>query len=152
MITVSVERSTQAAPKPLIDRIWLGAEWRSIRSGVKGLAVEYDDGRHQSVHVCMDSRPSYLAMTVNRFRDSGSRISFFYSRLPRGVVRQTGLWEARATDRGCRLRLLRRLELQRAQGESDASFREREDIHTDLLKQHLSLILDVVAQSEATGS
>jgi hypothetical protein len=71
--------------------------------------VEYDDGRHQSVQVCVDWKLSYLAMSIMRFRDNASRISFFYSRLPQRIVKQTGVWEARATEAGCCLRLIRSL-------------------------------------------
>jgi hypothetical protein len=144
MILVAGERMTQASPQFLIDRIWSGAEWKPIHSGIKGLAIEYDDGWHQSVQIYVDWRPRNLAMSIMRFRDSTSRISFFYSRLPPGVVKQTGVWEARAVGGGCCLRLIRSLQLQRGKAESAASFHAREDARRMLLTEHLGLILDAV--------
>jgi hypothetical protein len=150
MITVAVERTTQSSPQVLIDGIWSGLEWKRHRSGILGLAIEYDDACHQSVQVCVDWRPRYLSMSVVRFRDSATRISFFYSRLPPGVVQQLGVWEASAVDGGCCLRLVRKVQLQRGRTESAALFRAREEAHRILLeghlREHLGLILDVEGQ------
>jgi hypothetical protein len=85
-------------------------------------------------------------MSVMRYRESTSRISYFYSRPPSGVAKQIGLWEARpAVGGGCRLVLVRMMELVRRSGETDSLFKMRETAHGEMLRQHLGLTLDVVA-------
>ena len=145
MITVAVERSSVASPRTMIDRIWAGLEWTSLRAGMRGLAIEYDDGEHQSVQVCLDWGPRIVALSIMRFRDSACRISSFYSLPPQGVIRQQGLWEARAVDDGCRLRLLRSVELRRGSMESPGSYRAREQAYEPVLRRHLHPIMDAVA-------
>jgi hypothetical protein len=147
MITIAVERIVPVAPRSLIDRIWSGVEWRPARSGVKALAIDYDDGLHQSVQVCVGWRSGHLPMSVMRFREGTSRISYFYSRPPSGVAKQIGLWEARPAGGGCRLLLVRMMELARRSGETDSSFRMRETAHGEMLRQHLGMTLDVVAEA-----
>nr|WP_294524195.1 hypothetical protein [uncultured Rhodopila sp.] len=148
MITIAVERTAPVTPRSLIDRIWSGVEWRLARSGVEALAIDYDDGFHQSVQVCVGWRTGHLAMSVMRYRESMSRISYFYSRPPNGVAKQTGLWEARPAGGGCRLLLMRTMELVRGSGETDSLFRQRETAHGEMLRQHLGLTLDVVAEGQ----
>lgn len=143
-ITVAVERTVPAPPDRLIDRIWSATEWHLDRPGVRGLAIEYDDGRHQSVHICADWKGRNLAMSVMRFRDSAGRITFFYSRLPPGLATQSGAWEAHAHPEGCRVRFTRTLQLQRGRAEDADAFQAREDAYGDLMKQGMGLILDDV--------
>jgi len=145
MITVAVERFARVSPPCMIDRIWSGLEWKAWRAGVRGLAIEYDDGENQSVQICVDWGPRYVPMSIMRFRDSASRISFFYSLLPEGVVRQHGTWEACALDDGCRLRLVRSVELRRGSAESTASYQAREDAYEAALRGHLRPIMAAVA-------
>ena len=124
----------------------MGAEWQSDRAGIKGLAIEYDDGCHQSVQLCVPWGVGYLAMSIMRFRDSASRISFFHSRPPPGLVTQAGIWDARGDDNGCCLRLVRSLQLECGKAESLASLRAREDAYGALIKDRIGQILDDVAQ------
>ncbi len=128
----------------MMDRIWSGIEWRRLRPGIKGLAIEYDDGGYQSVQVCVDWGPRYVAMSIMRFRDSASRISFFYSRPPQGVIQQTGAWEACAAPDGCCLRLVRCVQLRRGPIESTASFRAREAGYETMLRDTMRPILEAV--------
>ena len=145
MITFVVERRVSSPPKFLIDQIWSGAEWRASRSGIKGLAIEYDDGHHQSMQVCIDWKPRDLALSIMRFRDSALRISFFYSRLPHGIVKQAGIWEAYSVNKGCHLKLTRSLEMRRGKAEDTASFHAREGAYSTLLQEYQGLMLDAVA-------
>src|SRR4051794_39436764 len=101
MVTIVVERIVHASPRSLMDRIWAGAEWRIAKSDIKGLVIEYDDGQNQSVQICVAHKSEYSALTIMRFRDSISRISFFYSRPPHGVVHQSGMWEAHSNESRC---------------------------------------------------
>ncbi len=149
MITVTVERAALAAPRDMIDQIWSGLEWKVAAAGVRGLAIEYDDGQHQSVQVCVDWGPRYVALSIMRFRDSAARISFFYSLPPEGVIRQHGLWEARAHEDGCRLRLTRSVELRRGSAESTASYHSREDAYEALIRSHLRPLMDAAAPPTA---
>jgi hypothetical protein len=141
-ITVAVERVAAAPPERLIDRIWSGTEWNLGRPGVKGLAIEYDDGKHQSVHICADWRGQNLTMSVMRFREGAGLITFFYSRLPPGVSRQSGIWEAYAHQEGCRVRFTRSLQLQRGKAEDAGAFHAREEAFGDIIKQSMALSLD----------
>jgi hypothetical protein len=152
MITISIECNAPFSPRSLIDRIWSGVEWRLARSGIKGLAIDYDDGQHQSVQICVDWRSGYLAMSVMRFRESGSRIGFFYSRPPKGVVKQSGSWEARAIGNGCCLKLVRNLELARGPAESAMSLLARERAYGEMLQDHLGLTLDLVTRRDSGES
>lgn len=149
MVTILVERIVRTSPRSLMDRIWAGAEWRIARSDIKGLVIEYDDGQNQSVQICVAFKNDYSALTIMRFRDSISRISFFYSRPPHGVVHQSGMWEARSIESQCTFRLVRNLRLQRRKSESDISLHAREAAYGSVLKEHLSLVLDSVARHES---
>jgi hypothetical protein len=136
-------------PHLVINQIWSGAEWRLPQSGVRGVAIEYDDGFHQSVHVCVDAQPCYLTLSVKRFRNSIARISFFYSRPPKGLDQQSGTWEAHPAGSGCCLRLVRNVRLQRNNLESDSSFSARESAYGSLLADHLGRVLDGVLRRVA---
>jgi hypothetical protein len=146
MVTIDVECPTQSSPQNLIDRIWSGLEWSSDRSGIKGLAIEYDDGRHQSVQLCVDWQRKYTSLSLMRFRDSLSRISFFYSRLPPGFIRQSGTWEAHTYDGCTHLRLTRSLQLECGELESILRFRAREDAYAAFLEERLTLSVQAIAK------
>src|SRR5262249_3546011 len=79
---VAAERVVPGGPEALLRRIWSGVEWQPAPPDLKGLAIEYDDGWNQSVHLCVDWGTRPFAMSVVRFCDSAGRISFFYSRPP----------------------------------------------------------------------
>src|SRR5947209_1691283 len=145
MIQASLERTVNVQPQVMIDRIWSGIEWQQNRHGICGVAVEYDDGEHQTMHLCVDWKPDHLTISIIRFRDSAFRISYFYSQPPPRISRQSGAWEAwRHVANGCVLRLTRRLELTKSKNESDSSHAEREKMHGQILQEHLGLILNVV--------
>ena len=146
VITLAAERVVPAAPETLIRRIWSGAEWQPAPPDLKGLAIEYDDGRNQSVHLCVNWGTKPLAMSVVRFCDTERRISFFYSRPPPGVVRQTGMWETEAVGDGTRVRLVRHMQLQRGKAESAVSFRTRSDAYGRMLTAHMDLMLDRITR------
>jgi hypothetical protein len=151
MITVEVERMSVAAAEGMIDRVWSGAEWGQNLPGLSGLAVEYDDGQRQSVQLCFAWRGGHIAMSVIRFRDSPTRIAFFYSRLAPGVARQTGVWEARPVAGGSCLRLWRSLELRRGHAENTNAFQARESAYRPVLKESARLVLDQVMRSDLLG-
>jgi hypothetical protein len=148
MITVEVKRPMLARAVSAIDHVWSGVEWNLQPHGLRGLAIEYDDGRYQSVHLCVDWGPHYLAMSIIRFRDSDGRITFFHSRPPPGIVRQTGIWDAEPVADGCCLRLVRTFELQCGKKESAESFHAREQAHAILLQDRMRSVLDRIAQDE----
>jgi len=146
MISVTVERTAPIAPQELIDRLWSGAEWRIAGPKSGGLAIEYDDGRHQAIQLCVNAGRCFRAMSIMRFRDNPSRISFFYSRPPEGVVQQTGVWEACPSDEGCCLTLQRTLRLARHRSEAEASFAAREAAHETYLREYLAGLLESVTK------
>jgi hypothetical protein len=146
MITIAAECAAQSSAQSLVDLIWSGAEWHLARFGIKGVAIEYDDGQHQSVQVCVDWQRRNLPLSIRRFRDTASRISFFYSQPPPSVLRQTGIWEARGAGDACYVSLVRRLELQRGKNESSDAFRVREQAYGELLQAHLDRILEAVVR------
>nr|WP_294524668.1 hypothetical protein [uncultured Rhodopila sp.] len=144
MITLAAECTARFSALSLVDRIWSGAEWHAARSGIQGVAIANDDGQSQSVHLCVDWQRRGLALTLERRRENASRISFFYSRPPLGVLRETGGWEARGPGDECRLSLIRRLELHRGKDESSDSLRRREQAYGELLQAHLGRSLEAL--------
>jgi hypothetical protein len=80
----------------------------------------------------VDRGTRLLAMSVVRLCDIVGRISFFYSRPPPGIVRQTGLWETQAVGNGTRVRLVRHIQLRRGEEESAVSFWSRSDAYGSL--------------------
>jgi hypothetical protein len=146
MVTIHIECQTRSSPQDLIDRIWSGLEWSSDRSGTKGLAIEYDDGLHQSVQLCVEWQRRYATISIMRFRDSPGKISFFYSQLPQGFTRQSGTWEAHTYDGCTRLRLTRSLQLECGELESILRFRAREDAYAAFLQERLELSVQAIAK------
>jgi hypothetical protein len=112
---------------------------------------EYDDGQHQSVQLCVDWQRADMALSIERFRDTASRISFFYSRPPPGVLRETGIWEARGARDHCRLSLMRRLELKPGRNESSDAFQAREQAYGAMLQAHLDRTLEAVVRPAEAG-
>jgi hypothetical protein len=151
MITIAGECAARWSARSLVDLIWSGAEWNPVCCGIKGVAIEYDDGQHQSVYVCVDWQRRDLTLSIRRFRDSASRISFFYTQPPPSVLRQTGIWEAHGAGDVCCLSLVRKLELKRYDNESNDSFRSREQVFGALLQAHLDRILETVVRPTEYG-
>jgi hypothetical protein len=151
MITIAGECAAQWSAQSLVDLIWSGAEWNPVCFGIKGVAIEYDDGQHQSVYVCVEWQRRNLTLSIRRFRDSASRISFFYTQPPPSVLRQTGIWEAHVAGDVCYLSLVRKLELKQYDNESNDSFRSREQAFGALLQAHLDRTLEVVVRPAECG-
>jgi hypothetical protein len=151
MISIAAECTARLSAQSLVDLIWSGAEWHHARFAIKGVAIEYDDGQHQSVQLCVDWQRADMALSIERFRDTASRISFFYSRPPPGVLRETGIWEARGARDHCRLSLMRRLELKPGRNESSDAFQAREQAYGAMLQAHLDLTLEAVVRPAEAG-
>ena len=147
MITIAVERTAPVTPRSLIDRIWSGVEWRLARMGVKALAVDYDDGLHQSVQVCVGSRSGHLPMSVMRYSRKHVPDQLFLLPPPerRGETNRSLGSPSR-----CRRRMPPSAGAHDGTGapfgETDSVFKIRETAHGEMLRQHLGLTLDVVAE------
>jgi len=146
MITITTECEARFSPEALVDLIWSGAEWHPVGFGIKGVAIEHSDEQHQSVHLCVERHRGDLALSLERCRETASRISFFYSRSLPSVRRETGIWEARGAGNACRLSLTRRLELHRIYNESVDSFESREQAYGAMLQTHLNRSLEAVVR------
>lgn len=131
-----------------IDAIWSGAEWLSNWAATKDFTVDYDDGEHQAARLLIDWQGQSVELSVTLFRESATRIAFFCPTPPAGLVRQTGVWEARADgDGGCITTAMREVSLARFDDESDAAFVSRVASFRATLAERLRNILASFASS-----